>query len=151
GSIPEAVGKLVAENSSLKKNIEKLEAKAASDALRDLVDNASIINNIKLVSGRIETGSVDAMKNMAYQIRTASDNTILVIGTEIEGKANLLVMVSDRLVKEKNINASAIIREIAREINGGGGGQPFLATAGGRNPEGIEKAIQKAAELIKQY
>jgi len=88
---------------------------------------------------------------MAYQIRTASDNTILVIGTEIEGKANLLVMVSDRLVKEKNINASAIIREIAREINGGGGGQPFLATAGGRNPEGIEKAIQKAAELIKQY
>ncbi len=151
GSITDAVGKLVTENASLKKTIDRLEERSASDALKELIEQSTIINNIRLVSGRIETGSADAMKNMAYQVRSSSDNTVLVIGADIEGKASLLVMVSDRLVKEKNINASTIIREIAREINGGGGGQPFLATAGGKNPEGIEKAIQKAAELIKQY
>jgi alanyl-tRNA synthetase len=151
GSITESVEKLIAENASLKKTIEKLEARSASSAINELIKKARTINNIKVVSGRIETGSIDVMKNMAYQVRSASDNTILVIGADIEGKANLLVMVSDRLVREKNINASAIIREIAREINGGGGGQPFLATAGGKNPEGIERALQKAAELIKKY
>ena len=118
---------------------------------KTMVEKARIINNIKLVSGRLATGSADIMKNMAYQVRTASEDTILVIGADIEGKASLLVMVSDRLVKEKNIDASAIIKQIAREINGGGGGQPFLATAGGKNPDGIERAIEKAAELIKQY
>ena len=151
GSITDAVGKLVTENAYLKKTIDRLEERSASDALKELIEQSTIINNIRLVSGRIETGSADAMKNMAYQVRSSSDNTVLVIGADIEGKASLLVMVSDRLVKEKNIDASTIIREIAREINGGGGGQPFLATAGGKNPEGIEKAIQKAAELIKQY
>jgi alanyl-tRNA synthetase len=59
-------------------------------------------------------------------------------------------MVSDTLVKEKNISAAAIIKEIAAEINGGGGGQPFLATAGGRNPSGIPAAIKKAEEYIKK-
>ncbi len=151
GSTVEAVERLISENSALKKTIEKLEARAASDALHELVMYARLINNISLVSGRIERGSVDGRIIKAYQVRTASDDTILVIGAEIGGKANLLVMVSDRLVKEKNISASAIIREIAREINGGGGGQPFLATAGGRKPEGIENAIRKATELIKQY
>jgi alanyl-tRNA synthetase len=151
GSITEAVGKLLAENADLRKTIEKLEARSASDALKTMVEKARIINNIKLVSGRLATGSADVMKNMAYQVRSASEDTILVIGADIEGKASLLVMVSDRLVKEKNIDASAIIKQIAREINGGGGGQPFLATAGGKNPDGIERAIEKAAELIKQY
>ena len=151
GSITDAVGKLITENAYLKKAIDRLEERSASDALKELIEQSTIINNIRLVSGRIETGSADAMKNMAYQVRSSSDNTVLVIGADIEGKASLLVMVSDRLVKEKNIDASTIIREIAREINGGGGGQPFLATAGGKNPEGIEKAIQKAAELIRQY
>ena len=61
----------------------------------------------------------------------------MVLGTIIEDKANLTVMISDNLTKEKGLNAGNIIREIAKEINGGGGGQPFYATAGGKNPDGI--------------
>ena len=76
------------------------------------------------------------LKNIAFQLRNSSENTVFVIGSE-NGKAGLMVMVSDNLVKEKNISAVSIIREIAGEINGGGGGQPFLATAGGKNPSGI--------------
>ena len=72
----------------------------------------------------------------------------MVIGSENDGKASLLVTVSDDLVKEKNISAIAIIKEISAEINGGGGGQPFLATAGGKNPKGIDRALAKAAEFL---
>ena len=95
------------------------------------------------------TDSNDTLKNIAYQIRTVSENTILVIGSENSGKANILVLVSDDLVKVKNMNAVAIIKEISGEINGGGGGQPFLATAGGKNPAGIPNAIIKARNFLR--
>jgi len=90
------------------------------------------------------------LKNIAFQVRNTSDNTVLVLGTSINGKANILVMVSDTLVKEKNLNAAEIIKEIAGEISGGGGGQPFLASAGGRNPEGIAAALIKAEEYLRR-
>ena len=151
GSITESVEKLIAENNSLKKSIEKFESRSADTALKELIEKAVNINNIRFVSGRIETGSAEIMKNIAYQVRSASDNTVLAIGSETGGKASILVMVSDNLVKERKINAVAIIKEIAVEIDGGGGGQPFLATAGGKKPEGIERALLKAAELIQKY
>ncbi len=151
GNISESVEKLIAENNNLKKNIEKFETISANRELKELLEKAVMINNIQFVSGRIETASNDIMKNIAYQIRSASDNTVLVIGSETGGKASIMVMVSDKLVKERNINAVTIIKEIAGEINGGGGGQPFLATAGGKKPEGIGQALSKAAELIQKY
>jgi len=150
GSVTESVEKLIAENSSLKKGVEKFQAQSATIMLKELADKAIKINDIRFVSGQIESGSADILKNIAYQMRTSSENTILVIGSESGGKASILVMVSDDLVKEKNINAVAIIKEISGEINGGGGGQPFLATAGGKNPEGIQRALAKAAEFLKK-
>ena len=111
--------------------------------MKELVEKAVIIKNIRFISGQIETDSADMLKNIAYQIRSSSENTVLVIGSENGGKANILVMISDNLVKEKNINAVVIIKEISGEINGGGGGQPFLATAGGKNPAGIGRALRK--------
>jgi Alanyl-tRNA synthetase len=118
--------------------------------LKELVDTAVKINNIRFVSGQIDTDSYEVLKNIAYQIRTSSDNTVMVIGSENGGKANILVTVSDDLVKERDISAVAIIKEISSEINGGGGGQPFLATAGGKNPEGIQRALAKAAEFLEK-
>jgi alanyl-tRNA synthetase len=73
----------------------------------------------------------------------------MVIGSEIGGKASILVTVSDDLVKGKEISAVAIIKEISGEINGGGGGQHFLATAGGKNPDGIKRALEMAAVYLK--
>ena len=148
GNITGSVEKLISENSSLKKMIEKFQTQSATVMLKDLIEKAVTIKNIKFVSGQIETDSPDVLKNIACQIRNSSDNTVLVIGTETSGKANILVLVSDNLVKEKNINAVTIIKEIAGEINGGGGGQPFFATAGGKNPEGIPRALAKAADYL---
>ena len=83
-------------------------------------------------------------------MRKCTEYTIAVVGASIGGKASVAVMVSDGLVKERNLNAADIIKEISGEINGGGGGQPFLATAGGKKPEGIPAAIKKAEEFIRK-
>jgi len=149
GNLKESVEKLIAENSTLKKNSEKLLLKAAQVMIRELIEKAVTIGNIRYVSGIVETDSFDVLKNIAYEIRTTSENTVLVIGADCGGKANLLAMVSDNLVKENNLSAVNIIKEISGEINGGGGGQPFLATAGGKNPSGITNAIKKAADYLK--
>ncbi len=150
GSITESVEKLISENSSLKKTVEKYQVEWASGLMKELIEKSEIINNIRFISGKIDTESPEVLKNIAYQIRSSSDNTVLVIGSETGGKAGLLVMVSDNLVKERSISAVNIIKEIAGEINGGGGGQPFLATAGGKNPEGINRALARAAALLEK-
>jgi alanyl-tRNA synthetase len=149
GNITESVERLLTENSSLKKSIEKYQAQSTAIVLNQLIEKAETINDIRFISGKVESESAEVLKNIAYQIRSTSENTVLVIGSESSGKANLLVMVSDNLVKDRNINAIILIKEISAEINGGGGGQPFLATAGGKNPKGLTNAIKKAADYLK--
>ncbi len=150
GNIRENIERLIAENNSLKKTVEKYKAQSARTALKTLEVKAVNINGIKFLSGEIEADSPDMLKSIAFEVRKRGDNNLLLIGSSIGGKAYLAVMVSDNLVKEKNISAINIIKEIAGEINGGGGGQPFLATAGGKKPEGIKSAIKKAEEYIRK-
>jgi len=150
GNLRESVEKLITENNSLKKTIEKYQAQSARAALKILEEKAVNINGIKFLSGQIETDSPDMLKTIAFEVRKKGDNNLLAIASSTGGKANLVVMVSDNLVKEKNISAVDIIKDIAGEINGGGGGQPFLATAGGKKPEGINSAIKKAEEYIRK-
>jgi alanyl-tRNA synthetase len=93
-------------------------------------------------------GDMQTAKNLAFQMKDIVDDLVLVIGNEANGKANLTVMISEQLTKEKGLNAGQIVREIAKEIQGGGGGQAHFATAGGKNPAGIENALKKAREII---
>jgi alanyl-tRNA synthetase len=150
GSVSESVKKLIAENTSLKKTIEKFECRSVMDIVENLRGKAIMINDIRFIPGKLESVTADMMKNIAFQIRKDTANTILVLGSENGGKANMLVMVSDKLVNERNISAVNIIKEISAEIDGGGGGQPFLATAGGKNPEGIARALKKAEETVRK-
>jgi alanyl-tRNA synthetase len=148
GNVLESVGKLISENSLLKKSVEKYQTQSAAAMLKEIEGRAVLINNIRFVSGDLQADSAEILKNIAYQVRNSSDNTVMVLGSANGDKANLLVMVSDKLVSDKKLSAVTIIKEIAGEISGGGGGQPFLATAGGKNPAGIAKAISKAAEML---
>ena len=150
GNIRESVERLITENNSLKKTIEKYQAQSARTALKNLEEKALNINGIRFLSGQIETDSTDMLKTIAFAVRKKGDNNLLVIASSTGGKANLVVMVSDNLVKEKNISAVNIIKKITGEICGEGGGQPFLATAGGKKPEGIKSAIKKAEEYIRK-
>jgi alanyl-tRNA synthetase len=150
GNLKENVEKLIAENSQLKKEIERYQMQSASASIKELKEKAVIINGIMVLCGQLESVSGDMLKNIAFQFRKESDNCILVLGSATGEKANLVVMVTDKVLKEKDINAIAIIKEIAGEINGGGGGQPFLASAGGKNPAGIQAALKKAEEYIRK-
>lgn len=148
GNIKESVEKLVADYSLLKKTIEKFEAQSAGMIIKELIKKAVTVNNLKFISGQLDTESPEMLKNIAFRLHKSSENIVLVLGSASGGKANIVVMVSDNLVKERDISATAIIKEISDEINGGGGGQPFLATAGGKNPAGIASALEKAFVII---
>ena len=92
---------------------------------------------------------MESMKGVAFELRNEISDLFLVLASESDGKANLVVAISDALIKQKNLNAGQIIRELAKEIQGGGGGQPHIATAGGKSPAGIPLLLEKARQLVK--
>jgi alanyl-tRNA synthetase len=151
GNIIDSINKLIDENTTLKKTIEKYQAQSADIIIKELLKKAVFVGSVRFISGKIETDSPDVLKNIAYRIRGSADNIVLAIGSETKGKASMLVMVSDNLVHDSKISAVEIVREIASEISGSGGGQPFLAIAGGKNPAGIERAILKTADYLKKF
>ena len=150
GNFRESVERLLTENTQLKKLIEKLETGAAMSMISQMEAKAETINGIRFISGIIDTDSADMLKTIAYKVRESSDNTVLVIGASIGNKASLFVMVSDKLVDSLKLSAVEIIKEISGEIKGGGGGQPFLASAGGKNPMGLNAALSGAEAFLKR-
>jgi len=144
----EGVRALIEEVNSLNKKVDDLIAEQAQVIKKNLIQRKENINGINFIAAKIELNSASAIKDISYQLKNEVDNLFLALGAEIDGKANLSVMISENLVKEKSWNASVIIREIAKEIQGGGGGQDFYATAGGKNPKGIDNALVKVKEYL---
>lgn len=145
--INKAIQDLIDQNSKLQKEIDAMKKEQAKGAKDEILKSKKEINGVNFVSANLamDAGSV---KDIAYQIKGQLENLFLVIGSYEEDKAMLTIMISDNLVQEKGLHAGNIIRELAKEIGGGGGGQPFFATAGGKNPSGIDNAIRKAEELL---
>jgi len=147
--LTKAIVSLFDENSALQKQIEHF-AKEKNNLLKEqLLSKVRKIGNVNAIVEKITIDSAASMKDLAFMVKDKVENLFLVLGAEFNGKANLAVMISENLVKERNLNAGIIVREIAKEIQGGGGGQAFFATAGGTKVEGIEKALEKALEMIK--
>ncbi len=143
-----AIKKLAEEAAELRKKIEAFQHTQIL-ALRDkLVSEAKEVNGVKVI--RFEGDlSADQVKTLAFQIRNIQNEKLFfVAGCVVDGKPSLTVLLSDDLVAT-GLNATNIAREAAKEIQGGGGGQPFFASAGGKNPAGIQKAIAKALESVK--
>ncbi|EEI91758.1 putative alanine--tRNA ligase, partial [Sphingobacterium spiritivorum ATCC 33300] len=143
------LSKVIDENSALKKEIEKSIIEKSLALKSDLEQKIQQINGVNFLATQVELPNAEALKTLAYALKGAVDNLFLVLGADFEGKPNLTVVVSDQLSKERGLNAGTIVRELAKEINGGGGGQPFFATAGGKNPEGLPAAIAKAKNYIQ--
>ncbi|MDX5435901.1 MAG: alanine--tRNA ligase [Pontibacter sp.] len=144
-----AVQKLQDDYKALQKQLEQYELKQLGSLKDTLAQNAQQLNGINLVAEKIEVSSADYLKKLAFDMRQVVDNLVLVLAAEIDGKPQIAVMLSDNLVQEKNLNASQMVRELAKEIQGGGGGQPFYATAGGKNTAGLATVPAKAVELVK--
>ncbi len=143
------IQKLINENNSLKKKIENYEKENVKNIKQTLKNQILSIQNINVIAKKIDMDSPASIKDLAYQLKGEVENLFLIVGAEIKGKANLTIMISENLVETKKLHAGNIIRTVAKEIQGGGGGQPFFATAGGKNPNGIDAAIQKALDTIK--
>ncbi len=147
-NIIQSIENLQNENNVLNKQIENLLKEKTKAIKLELINSAEEINNIKFIGAIVDIDSSKQIKDLAFQLRNEYDNLFLVIGATINGKANLSVTISEKLAIENNLNAGKIIREIAKEIQGGGGGQAFYATAGGKKPEGLSAAIEKAKKIL---
>lgn len=146
--ISKSVEGLLEENSKLKKEIEKSVLEKSAGLKNELAEKAEQINGINFIAQKVQLPNADAIKNLAYQLKDIVSNLFLVLAAEIDGKPSLTVMIAENLVKEKSLNAGTIVRELAKEIKGGGGGQPFFATAGGSDVSGLDKALEKAKSFV---
>jgi alanyl-tRNA synthetase len=147
-NLKKSVEDLLDENSKLKKQLEAFEKQAAAGVKDELKKKVSSINGINVIAEKVALDSPQAIKDLAFQLKGEVDNLFLVLGAEIDGKPSLSIMIADNVVKEKGLNAGQIVREAAKEMKGGGGGQPFYATAGGKDVSGIEAAIAKAKSFV---
>ncbi|TCK85443.1 alanine--tRNA ligase [Albibacterium bauzanense] len=144
-----ALEDLITENAKLKKELEKNLVEKTRALKKDLLNKIESINGINFIGQKVDLPHADALKTLAFSLRDSVDNLFLVLAADLEGKPNLSVMISDDLIKERNYNAGNIVRELAKSIQGGGGGQPFFATAGGKNSEGLQEAIDKGRTIIQ--
>ena len=138
--------KLIDEAAELRKTIEGLMREKVVALKSELKAKISEVNGTKVLAQEVAL-SPDAIKDLAFQLKGEHADLLIVIGAVNDGKPSLTVAAGDALIKDKGVNAGQIIREAAKEIQGGGGGQPFFAQAGGKNPQGIAKSIAKAVEL----
>lgn len=145
-----AVQKLQEEYKALQKQLEQYQLQQLNSLKDALAKKAQPLDGgVNLVAEQVSVSNADYLKKLAFDMRQVVDNLVLVLAAEIDGKPQLAVMLSDNLVQEKNLNASQLVRELAKEIKGGGGGQPFYATAGGKDTSGLQAVPAKAIELVK--
>ncbi|WP_313191366.1 alanine--tRNA ligase [Sphingobacterium sp.] len=144
-----ALSKTLDENNALKKEIENYVKEKSQGLKNDIEKKLEKVGDINYVATIVDLPSVDAVKTLAYTLKGAINNLYAVLGAVIDGKPSITVMISDDLAKEKGMHAGNIVRDLAKEIQGGGGGQPFFATAGGKDASGLERAISKSREFIK--
>jgi alanyl-tRNA synthetase len=147
-SLTKAIEDLLQKNADLEKAIEIFKAKQAVEIKNELLKLVTKKNEINLLQTILKVDSVDTVRDVCYNLSKDIENLVAIIGCEIEGKANISLIISENLTKEKKLHAGNIIKELAKEINGGGGGQAFFATAGGQNPKGLQNAINRLGEFV---
>ncbi|SNC62780.1 alanyl-tRNA synthetase [Hymenobacter gelipurpurascens] len=138
------------EIANLRKQIEQFAQQSINQQKDQLVGQVKPLNGVNFLAAQVQASSADGLKTLAFNLRQSVPNLVAVLGAEIDGKPQLAVMLDDELAKSGKLNASTLVRELAKEIQGGGGGQPFFATAGGKNVSGLAAAIGKAEELISK-
>ncbi|WP_375435413.1 alanine--tRNA ligase [uncultured Hymenobacter sp.] len=145
-----SIEKLSEETASLRKQIELFAQQSINQQKEQLAGQVKPLGGVNFLAAQVQVTSADGLKTLAFNLRQAVPNLIAVLGAEIDGKPQLAVMLDDELAKAGKLNASTLVRELAKEIQGGGGGQPFFATAGGKNVAGLGAAISKAEELVSK-
>jgi alanyl-tRNA synthetase len=137
------VGNLLKENTELTKKIEAFGRERLKVIKENLKSKILSENGVNIIAGQVDVDNAAMMKDLAFQLKNEVDNLYLVLGADIEGKPNLTVMIAENLVNDKGLNAGQIVREAGKEIKGGGGGQAFYATAGGKDASGYRQLLTR--------
>ncbi|WP_448519067.1 alanine--tRNA ligase [Rhodoflexus sp.] len=138
---------LLEEKQTLQKEIERLQNEALQVVKQELRKQITNKNGVQFLAAQVDVPKADALKTLAFQLKQETESLFAVLTAAIDGKAHVAVMIADNLVKERNWNASQIAKDFAKLVEGGGGGQPFFATAAGKNTAKL-KAVLMAAEQV---
>ena len=147
--ILKSVENLQAENQQLKKEVEQLNQLKLKQVKAELKTQFTEIDGIHFVTKQVDL-EAGAMKDLSFQIGGEQDKAIVILGSDAGGKALLSCYISKSLVESEGWNAGKIIKSLGKHIQGGGGGQAFFATAGGKNPAGISNAMEEAENIVQQ-
>jgi alanyl-tRNA synthetase len=145
-NIMQSVQKMAQQNELLLKEIESFQKEKTQILISQLEQKVEHLNNFNIIR-EVSTTDPDIMKQVAYNLRNKFEKLLIVLGSQYNDKPNLVVALSDDLLTE-GYHASNLIREAAILIQGGGGGQPSLATAGGKNCNGLEQAVEKVVTIV---
>jgi alanyl-tRNA synthetase len=142
-----AVESLLLKQAELEKEIAALKADKAQSIKSELISKAREINGVSFIAEQVDLDP-SSVKDISFQLRKELSPLFLVLATAQSNKATVSVALSDELVTDRSFNSGKIVKELASFIQGGGGGQPFFATAGGKNPDGIPQALKRAEEIL---
>ncbi len=143
-----AVASLIEQANSLQKTVANYQAKEIGGLKTELMKQIDTKSGIPALIQQVSVPTADALKNLAFDLQTEAGTLFCLLVAEIDGKASLALAISKDLVEAKSFNAGTIVRELAKEVQGGGGGQAFLATAGGQNPAGLNKVLELAQNYL---
>ena len=143
------IAKYIEEHDSMKKDIEQFQAQRVQALAQELVGKARLVNGVTVITGKYAM-MPNAAKDLVFKVRELKpESLVCVVGTVFDDKPMLNVMLSDDMVKDHGLNAGQLVREAAKLMQGGGGGQPHFASAGGKNVDGLSAAIDKVIELCQ--
>jgi alanyl-tRNA synthetase len=146
-----AVEQLIQEKSVLSKQVAHYQAEQVRNVLENLKQSIETIQGIAVLINKVELPHVEALKHIAFDLKAKYQSLFLVLGAVIEQKPHIAVLVSEDLITSKGLQANQLVGELAKPIQGGGGGQPFFATAGGKNIKGLEQALAMAQATFNRY
>ena len=147
-SVPEKISALEGELKALHSENESLKSRLAKDALGDVMDQVREIKGVKLLAASLQGVDMNGLRELGDQLRDKLGEGVVVLASENEGKVSLMAAVTDGAMKQ-GAHAGNLIKGIAACVGGGGGGRPNMAQAGGKNPQGIPQALEKAGEVLE--
>ena len=146
--VVKGVESLIEETNALKKQVEQFVHEKAQSIKKELLGKVENISGVNCIIATVNLPA-ESIKNISFELKNQIDNLYCLLASDADGKPMISLIIAENLVAEKSLNATTIIRELAKDIQGGGGGQPFYATAGGKNVDGIKAVLEKASGYVK--
>jgi alanyl-tRNA synthetase len=136
------------EKHALEKKLEFFQQEQTNQLKDQLAKKAVKNNGYHLILEKVTVANAESLKNIAYGLRNQFDDLLLILAADVENKPQVTVMIGEKLAQTNKYHAGNLVKELAKEIDGGGGGQPFFATAGGKNLNGLNAVLEKARKLL---